>query len=228
MDPVEPPIGFRGIQAGDLTAWRPGYSSPHLSQLMQDIYAVLGTKPTPSGAGSEGAVELDIESHRQRHELPKQQPKSKLSIILFIFQYLREARWASYLRLMGDYSSRRFKYLLLAVALVLAIGIISYWGYDLTSSTSLPTPEEEIVKDTTKDSAPVELEGKAKPVDSSTGTDAVTSPFNRGSLTTSGKGKEFYYVYDASGKKELGFKYTGTTIELFPGTYQLGFRLIFL
>ncbi|MCK7577121.1 MAG: hypothetical protein MZV65_15655 [Chromatiales bacterium] len=42
-----------------------------------------------------------------------------------------------------------------------------------------------------------------------------------GSLVVSGDGKEFYYVYDASGKKELGFKYTGTTIELFPGTYQV-------
>jgi hypothetical protein len=172
LDPVEPPIGFRGIQAGDLTAWQPGHPSPHLSQLVQDINAVLGAGPTPPGA--EGAVELDAESHRQRYELPKQQP---------------------------EVLSRRLKNAILAVILVLVAGIIGYWGYDLTSFTSLPTRENEEVEDTTKDSASVELKGS--------------------SLTISGKGLDLYYVYDASGQKQLSYKSTGQIIELLPGTYQV-------
>jgi hypothetical protein len=28
LDPVKPPLGFRGIQAADLTDWKPGQSSP--------------------------------------------------------------------------------------------------------------------------------------------------------------------------------------------------------
>jgi hypothetical protein len=42
---VEPPLGFSGIQADDLTEWKPGYSSPHFDQLIQDIAGVLGAKP---------------------------------------------------------------------------------------------------------------------------------------------------------------------------------------
>jgi hypothetical protein len=106
---------------------------------VQDINAVLGAGPTPPEA--EGAVELDAESHRQRYELPKQQPKVP---------------------------SWRLKNALLAVILVLVAGIIGYWGYDLTSFTSLPTREKEEVEDTTKDSAPVELKGGAKSVSSLT------------------------------------------------------------
>lgn len=45
LDSVKPPLGFRGIQAADLTDWKPGYSSPHFDQLIQDIAGVLGGKP---------------------------------------------------------------------------------------------------------------------------------------------------------------------------------------
>ena len=45
LDPVRPPLGFRGIQAADLTEWKPGYSSPHFDQLIQDISGVVGGKP---------------------------------------------------------------------------------------------------------------------------------------------------------------------------------------
>ena len=45
LDSVKPPLGFRGIQAADLTEWKPGYSSPHFEQLIQDIAGVLGAKP---------------------------------------------------------------------------------------------------------------------------------------------------------------------------------------
>ena len=52
LDSVEPPLGFRGIQAADLTDWRPGSSSYSFDQLIQDIAAVVGGKPhrpTPEG-----------------------------------------------------------------------------------------------------------------------------------------------------------------------------------
>src|SRR5262245_36399631 len=37
LDAVEPPIGFRSIQAGDLVGWTPGRPSPRFDQLIQDI-----------------------------------------------------------------------------------------------------------------------------------------------------------------------------------------------
>jgi len=48
LEAVEPPIGFRGIQAGDLTDWKPGRLSPHFDHLVQDIKAVLVNTPTPA------------------------------------------------------------------------------------------------------------------------------------------------------------------------------------
>jgi hypothetical protein len=37
LDSVKPPLGFRGINAADLTDWKPGYSSPRSDLLIQDI-----------------------------------------------------------------------------------------------------------------------------------------------------------------------------------------------
>ena len=45
LDSVKPPLGFRGIQAADLTDWKPGSSSPRFDQLIQDIAGVVGGKP---------------------------------------------------------------------------------------------------------------------------------------------------------------------------------------
>jgi formylglycine-generating enzyme required for sulfatase activity len=45
LDSVKPPLGFRGIQAADLTDWKPGASSPQFDQLIQDIAGVTGGKP---------------------------------------------------------------------------------------------------------------------------------------------------------------------------------------
>ena len=45
LDSVKPPLGFRGIQAADLTNWKPGASSPQFDQLIQDIAGVVGGKP---------------------------------------------------------------------------------------------------------------------------------------------------------------------------------------
>jgi len=45
LDSVEPPLGFRGIQAADLTDWKPLSSSFTFDQLIQDIAAVVGGLP---------------------------------------------------------------------------------------------------------------------------------------------------------------------------------------
>jgi len=45
LEPVRPPLGFRGIQAADLTEWKRGCSSPYFDQLIQDIAGVVGDKP---------------------------------------------------------------------------------------------------------------------------------------------------------------------------------------
>ncbi len=45
LDAIEPPIGFRGIQAANLTEWQPGRNSPHFEQLLHDIQTVLGAAP---------------------------------------------------------------------------------------------------------------------------------------------------------------------------------------
>jgi TIR domain-containing protein len=47
LDAVEPPIGFRSIQAADLTDWRPERSSVRFDQLIYDIRGVLSATPTP-------------------------------------------------------------------------------------------------------------------------------------------------------------------------------------
>jgi formylglycine-generating enzyme required for sulfatase activity len=46
LDPVQPPLGFRGIQAADLLEWKPGYSSSQFDQLIQAIIELIGTKPS--------------------------------------------------------------------------------------------------------------------------------------------------------------------------------------
>jgi formylglycine-generating enzyme required for sulfatase activity len=45
LDPVKPPLGLRGIQAANLTDWKPGSPSPRFDQLIQDIAGVVGDKP---------------------------------------------------------------------------------------------------------------------------------------------------------------------------------------
>ena len=48
LDAVKPPLGFRGIQAADMTDWKPGESSLHFNQLIQDIAAVAGGRHRPA------------------------------------------------------------------------------------------------------------------------------------------------------------------------------------
>jgi TIR domain len=51
IDNVVPPIGFRGLQAADLSNWTPGASIPASTRLIADIAAVVGS---PARAATEG------------------------------------------------------------------------------------------------------------------------------------------------------------------------------
>ncbi|MCO6434454.1 toll/interleukin-1 receptor domain-containing protein [Nitrosomonas nitrosa] len=66
LDSVEPPIGFRSIQAADLTAWLPGNSSSHFEQLLHDINTTLTLTSTPANtkllAGSGYSIPKQRES----------------------------------------------------------------------------------------------------------------------------------------------------------------------
>ena len=48
LDAVEPPIGFRSIQAADLTDWQSDRLSPHFEKLLREIGGVLHATPTPT------------------------------------------------------------------------------------------------------------------------------------------------------------------------------------
>ena len=52
FDLVEPPIGFRSIQAADLSDWEPGWTSPRFDKLLDDIRAILqATEGLTAGKG---------------------------------------------------------------------------------------------------------------------------------------------------------------------------------
>ena len=42
LDPVQPPRGFREIQAADLCNWQPGQASERLAELLEDLQRMLG------------------------------------------------------------------------------------------------------------------------------------------------------------------------------------------
>ncbi|TAN83989.1 MAG: peptidoglycan-binding protein [Gallionella sp.] len=48
LDTVEPPIGFRSIQAAELTDWQQKHPSSQFEQLLKDIRGILQTPATPS------------------------------------------------------------------------------------------------------------------------------------------------------------------------------------
>ena len=100
LDSVEPPIGFRSIQAADLTDWQSEHSSPRFEQLLHDIRAVLHIPPTPSPIKPLPELEPDISN--PPYEPLQRKPKAPL---------------------------RRITYgALMAVLLVLMAGG-GYWGY---------------------------------------------------------------------------------------------------
>jgi hypothetical protein len=91
LDPVEPPLGFRGIQAADLNDWKPGSSSLSFDQLIQDIAGVAGGKPirpTPEEelpgktqpAVPPGAVQTELPPHEPALTKP-QTPKVRSLLI---------------------------------------------------------------------------------------------------------------------------------------------------
>jgi hypothetical protein len=99
LDSVEPPIGFRSIQAADLTNWQPDRPSARFEQLVRDINASMQNSLTPPA--TEHTAKPEATTHRQSSELLQRQPKGL---------------------------SQRLPYALLAVIVVLIVGG-SYWGY---------------------------------------------------------------------------------------------------
>lgn len=85
LDSVEPPIGFRSIQASDLTEWKPGYHSPRFDKLIQDITTVLEATPTPGR--TERLAEAKRETPPKRpHETRQRKakvPQSRLTYSVY-------------------------------------------------------------------------------------------------------------------------------------------------
>jgi hypothetical protein len=69
LDAVEPPIGFRSIQAAALTDWQSKHRSPRFEQLLHDIREVLHATPTPLPTQRLAEREPDI--FRQPHKSPQ-------------------------------------------------------------------------------------------------------------------------------------------------------------
>jgi len=113
LDSVQPPIGFRSIQAADLTDWEPGRPSSHFSQLVDDINVVLGRVRIPSSP--EPTVASGVRSSRRCDEIPKQRAIT---------------------------SSRRLSIMLLAAGFVFIMAI-GYWGYRLVSFDSALKEEKQ-------------------------------------------------------------------------------------
>lgn len=85
LEPVLPPIGFRSIQAGDLTDWHPGDTSTTFSQLVQDISGVFRiSKTVPPVNRQEGRDEIinSTASHRVPVNHKKQHSKTQMFIVL--------------------------------------------------------------------------------------------------------------------------------------------------
>ena len=66
LDLVEPPIGFRSIQAADLSDWEPGRISPRFDKLLVDIRAIL--QATKGLAVEKGATQTKPHSARESRQ----------------------------------------------------------------------------------------------------------------------------------------------------------------
>lgn len=71
LDAVEPPIGFRSIQAADLTDWQSARPSPRFEQLLHDIRATMHATPTPPHIHQPA----EPKPHRQPFESWQREPK---------------------------------------------------------------------------------------------------------------------------------------------------------
>jgi hypothetical protein len=113
LEAVELPIGFRGVQAGDLRAWQPDRPSPQFTQLIRDIGALLHGAPRTSAAAPVAKPAAEIHDERAAGSQAPTAP----------------AR-----------SGRRN--MVMAVVVLAAIAGAGYWAYDLTRSTWSPQSEE--------------------------------------------------------------------------------------
>ena len=95
IDPVDPPIGFRSIQAGNLSEWEPGQASPGLNRLIQDIDLALGVAAgtTPVAQSVERVTGIDDET-----QLPKQKTKKSSASVVYAVatSFLVLLAWAGY------------------------------------------------------------------------------------------------------------------------------------
>jgi hypothetical protein len=66
LDAVEPPMGFRSIQAADLSDWSPGADSPRFAKFLEDVQAFLPGSPvvTRSNDRRESKVAPSAATHR--------------------------------------------------------------------------------------------------------------------------------------------------------------------
>ena len=60
LDPLEPPIGFRSLQAADLTNWQLEHPSARFTQLLHDIKEILPTTLTMPPREPLAELELNI------------------------------------------------------------------------------------------------------------------------------------------------------------------------
>jgi TIR domain len=123
LDAVEPPIGFRSIQAGDLVEWAPGRPSPRFEQLIQDIKAVLGSRAAPPQTGP--LAELARPGGEVVRAFPREEP--------------------------GINAKRFGYYLVAAIVILMAVVGISYWKRynDSGYQTGAYIPRREIASGTT-------------------------------------------------------------------------------
>lgn len=88
LDCVEPPIGFRSIQAADLSDWQSQHPSPHFEQLLQDIQSTIKTTSLPI---TEESVSTDVDTTNQPQLLQAKTNSAHrqsiyvLAFIIFIF-----------------------------------------------------------------------------------------------------------------------------------------------
>ncbi len=76
LDKVEPPIGFRSIQAADLSDWQLNQPSPRFKKLVQDINLIL--------TGTLASKTVDpVFKPKQIPHTPSELPKRKLKAVVF-------------------------------------------------------------------------------------------------------------------------------------------------
>jgi formylglycine-generating enzyme required for sulfatase activity len=66
LDSVKPPLGFRGIQAADLTDWKPDSFSHRFDELIRDIAGVLGGQPQLPSSEEDLTPKHQPEAPKQR------------------------------------------------------------------------------------------------------------------------------------------------------------------